>query len=292
MGLFMNKKNECLAGAHVSISGGFYKAIEEGTAIGCTAIQIFTKSNRQWGSKAITDHEAQQFIDAQNNSDIKVVVAHASYLINLGSATPGVQEKSFHALVDEIKRCQQLHIPYLVLHPGTAEADSRNATIEETGKLINKALEQTPHCTVTVLVETMAGQGKSIGSTFEELATILHQVTHKKRIGICFDTCHALAAGYDFTTQESYKDLFKKFDDLIGLEYLKIFHINDSKKEMASRVDRHEDIGKGAIKLPAFAMIMNDHRFTNVPKILETPVTGDAITDYKRNLEVLVNLIK
>ncbi|MDP3787941.1 MAG: deoxyribonuclease IV [Candidatus Chromulinivorax sp.] len=288
----MKEKNQYLVGAHVSISGGFYKAIEEGTAIGCTAIQIFTKSNRQWGSKTITDHEAQQFIDAQNNSDIKVVVAHASYLINLGSTTPGVQEKSLKALVDEIKRCQQLQIPYLVLHPGTAEADSREASIKETGKLINQALEQTHDCTTTILVETMAGQGKSIGSTFEELAAILHQVTHKKRIGICFDTCHAFAAGYDFTTKENYNSLFKKFDDLIGLEYLKIFHVNDSKKEMGAHVDRHEDIGKGAIKLPAFEMIMNDHRFAKVSKILETPVTGDAILDYKRNLEMLVSLIK
>lgn len=288
----MIEKNQYLVGAHVSIAGGFFKAIEEGTEIGCTAIQIFTKSNRQWNSKSITDHEAQQFIEAQKNSDIQVVIAHAAYLINLGSPTPGVQEKSFNALVDEIKRCQQLQIPYLVLHPGTAEADSREASIKETGKLINKALEQTPDCTTTVLVETMAGQGKSIGSSFEELAIILAQVTHKKRIGVCFDTCHTFAAGYNFTTEESYNSLFKKFDDLIGLEYIKIFHVNDSKKEIGAHVDRHEDIGKGAIKLHAFEMIMNDHRFKNIPKILETPVTGDAITDYKRNLEVLVNLIK
>ncbi len=288
----MIKKNQYLVGAHVSVSGGFFKAIEEGVAIGCTAIQIFTKSNRQWHAKSITNDEAQQFIDAQKNSDIQVVVAHAAYLINLGSATPGVQEKSFKALVDEIKRCQQLQIPYLVLHPGTAEATSRETSIKETGNLINKALEQTPDCTTTVLVETMAGQGKSIGSTFEELATILDQVTHKKRIGVCFDTCHTFAAGYDFTTQEGYNSLFKKFDDLVGLEYIKIFHVNDSKKEIGSHVDRHEDIGNGAIKLPAFEMIMNDSRFAKVPKILETPVTGDSVTDYKRNLETLVSLIK
>lgn len=287
----MIKKNQYLVGAHVSIAGGFFKAIEEGTEIGCTAIQIFTKSNRQWNSKSITDQEAQQFIAAQKNSNIQVVVAHASYLINLGSATPDVQEKSFKALVDEIKRCQQLNIPYLVLHPGTAETGMRQETIKETGKLINKALEETSHCTTTVLVETMAGQGKSIGNSFEELATILDQVPHKKRIGVCFDTCHAFAAGYDFTTKESYNNLFKNFDDLIGLEYLKIFHVNDSKKEIDSHVDRHEDIGKGAIKLSAFEMIMNDPRFTNVPKILETPLTSIAINDYKRNLETLIKLI-
>ena len=290
--MFMNEKNQYLLGAHVSITGGFFKAIEEGTQIGCTAIQIFTKSNRQWHARSITDSDAQDFIAAQKNSDIQVVVAHASYLINLGSVTPDVQKKSFAALVDEIKRCQKLQIPYLVLHPGTAEADARQSTIEETGRLINQALQATPDCATTILVETMAGQGKSIGSSFEELATILDQVTHKKRIGVCFDTCHAFAAGYDFRTQEDYDATFKKFDDTIGLEYLKMFHVNDSKKEIGSHVDRHEDIGQGAINLQTFEMIMNDPRFINIPKILETPVTGIAVEDYKRNLNTLIELVK
>jgi deoxyribonuclease-4 len=288
----MKKKNQYLVGAHVSIAGGFFKAIEEGTEIGCTAIQIFTKSNRQWNSKTITNKEAELFIEAQKNSDIKIVVAHASYLINLGSITPGVQQKSFEALIDEIKRCHQLEIPYLVLHPGTAEANSRDATIKETGNLINQALQATSDCTTTVLVETMAGQGKSIGSSFEELAAILTQVTHKKRIGVCFDTCHAFAAGYDFTTQQHYDTTFKQFDDTVGLECIKIFHINDSKKEIGSHVDRHENIGQGAINLHAFAMIMNDPRFKNIPKILETPVSENAIEDYKKNLKTLIELIK
>jgi len=288
----MKEKNQYLLGAHVSITGGFFKAIEEGTQIGCTAIQIFTKSNRQWHARSITDNEAQEFITAQKNSDIKIVAAHASYLINLGSATPDVQKKSFTALVNEIKRCQKLQIPFLVLHPGTAEQKNRELTIQETGKLINQALQATSDCTTTVLVETMAGQGKSIGSSFEELAMILDQVSDKKRIGICFDTCHAFAAGYDFRTQETYDETFTKFDDMIGLQYLKIFHLNDSKKEIASHVDRHEDIGKGAINLQAFAMIINDPRFVNIPKILETPVAGIAIDDYKKNIETLIGLIK
>ncbi len=288
----MKEKNQYLLGAHVSITGGFFKAIEEGTQIGCTAIQIFTKSNRQWHARSITDNDAQEFITAQKNSDITIVVAHASYLINLGSVTPDVQKKSFTALVDEIKRCQKLQIPFLVLHPGTAEPDTREQTIKETGTLINQALQATSDCTTTVLIETMAGQGKSIGSSFEELATMLDQVSDKKRIGICFDTCHAFAAGYDFRTQEDYDAMFKKFDNTIGLQYLRIFHLNDSKKEIASHVDRHEDIGKGAINLQAFAMILNDPRLKNVPKILETPVTGIAVDDYKRNLNILINLIK
>ncbi len=287
----MKEKNQYLAGAHVSIAGGFYKAIEEGTEIGCTAIQIFTKSNRQWNARSITDDDAQQFITAQKNSAIKVVVAHASYLINLGSATPDVQKKSFAALVDEIKRCDKLQIPYLVLHPGTAEAGTIEATLQSTGNYINQALEATSNCSTTVLIETMAGQGKSIGSSFEELAAILAAINDKKRIGVCFDTCHAFAAGYDFTTPESYKETFKKFDATIGLKYIKICHLNDSKKEIGLHVDRHENIGQGAIKLPAFEMIMNDARFENVPKILETPKSDDLEND-KKNLATLIGLIK
>ena len=288
----MKDKNQYLIGAHVSIAGGFYKAIEEGMEIGCTAIQIFTKSNRQWNARSITDEDAQQFIAAQKNSNIKVVVSHASYLINLGSATPDVQKKSFAALVDEIKRCDKLQIPFLVLHPGTAEAGAKEETLKTTGNYINQALEATSNCMTSVLIETMAGQGKSIGSSFEELAAMINQVTDKKRIGVCFDTCHVFAAGYDFTTWQGYEDTFKKFDDTVGLKYIKTFHINDSKKEMGSHVDRHENIGEGAIKLPAFEMIMNDPRWDNVPKLLETPVTTTVVEDYKKNLETLLKLIK
>ena len=287
----MNDKKQYLVGAHVSITGGFFKAIEEGTEIGCTAIQIFTKSNRQWKSKSITDGEAERFITAQKESGVKIVVAHASYLINLGSATHEVQKKSYTALVDEIKRCQQLEIPYLVLHPGTAEAESKEATLKQTGDYINQALEEISDCSTTVLIETMAGQGKSVGSSFEELATMLHQITHKKRIGICFDTCHTFAAGYDFTTPQSYAATFKHFDSTIGLQYLKMFHMNDSKKELNSHVDRHENIGEGAIKLEAFSLIMNDHRFASIPKIAETP-KGDDLENDKKNVNTLIKLIK
>lgn len=291
-GDFMPHKNELLIGCHVSIAGGFYKAIEEGTIIGCTAVQIFTKSNRQWQSKVITDEEAQHFIQAQQSSLIKVVVAHASYLINLGSATPGVQEKSLAALIDEVRRCDKLKIPYLVLHPGTAEPAIKTQTLQQTGAYINEALKQTADCSTTILIETMAGQGKSIGSSFEELAIMLSCITEKNRIGVCFDTCHAFAAGYELRTQDGYEKTMAQFQDTIGLNYLKILHMNDSKKEIGSRVDRHEDIGQGALQLEAFAMIMNDARLQNIPKILETPVTTNAIDDFKRNLNTLTNLIK
>ncbi|MBP6869302.1 deoxyribonuclease IV [Candidatus Babeliales bacterium] len=287
----MTKKKEYFVGVHVSIAGGFFNAIEEGTEIGCTAIQIFTKSNRQWQSKPITSDDKEKFITAQKNSEIKIVVAHASYLINLGSATIETQQKSFIALVDEIKRCQLLQIPFLVLHPGTAEQNNKELTLKFVGNQIDKALKETSDCNVTVLVETMAGQGKSIGSSFEELSTILDSVTIKKRIGVCFDTCHAFAAGYDFTTAQGYKNVFESFDKTIGLHFLKAFHMNDSKKELNSHVDRHESIGEGLINLEAFSMIMNDVRFMNIPKILETPKIDELEND-KKNLKALINLIK
>jgi len=289
----MKDKNQIFAGAHVSIAGGFFKAIEEGTQIGCTAIQIFTKSNRQWNSKPISQEDAQKFIAAQKNSDIKIIAAHASYLINLGSSNQETQTKSFHALIDEVERCHQLQIPYLVLHPGTAELEKKELALEKTGNYINQVLDKTSHTSVTILVENMAGQGTSIGSSFEELAAIIFQIKNKKRIGICFDTCHAFVAGYDFTSQEGYTQMFKKFDTTLGFEYLKMFHMNDSKKGLNSRIDRHENIGQGQIPLQAFSFIMNDPRFLSIPKILETPKDEtDSIKNDKHNLETLLKLIQ
>ena len=285
------KKNQHLIGSHMSVSGGFFNAIADGMEVGCTTIQIFTKSNRQWKAKPITNKDAQLFIDAQKKSTIKAVVSHASYLINLGSITPDVQRKSFDALIDEVKRCHQLEIPYLVLHPGTAEVGARDETLQQTGKYIDQVIQETSNSFVTILIETMAGQGKSIGSSFEDLAKILEQITDKNRIGVCFDTCHVFAAGYDITTEAGYKKTLKDFDTTIGLQHLKAFHMNDSKKSLNSRVDRHENIGEGLIGLKAFELILNDPRFTTVPKILETPQMEDLSND-KKNMQALLNLIK
>lgn len=287
----MNKQSDILIGCHVSIAGGFYKAIEEGMQIGCTAVQIFTKSNRTWYSKPINDQDVEKFLQAQGNSNIRMVVAHASYLINLGSNSADTQKKSYEALVDEIKRCNKLQIPYLVLHPGTAPVDAIEETLQTIGHKINQALQATAGYTTAVLVETMAGQGSTIGTSFAQLATILNQVHDKKRIGVCFDTCHTFVAGYNFMTHDGYTAMIHDFDTQIGLAYLKIFHMNDSKKELGSRVDRHEDIGKGALGLDAFSFIMNDARFAHVPKILETPKMEDLTHDMM-NIGVLLNLIK
>lgn len=291
MGNSMKNNIKYYIGAHMSVSGGFFNAIKDADSIGCTALQIFTKSCRQWKSKPIETQDAELFIQTQKKSHIQVVISHASYLINLGSTTEEVRTKAYNALVDEIIRCNMLEIPYLVLHPGTAEKSEKDATLKNIGSQINKALEETAPITTTILIETMAGQGKSVGSTFEELATILDQIKDKTRIGVCFDTCHAFAAGYDFTTKEGYNRTFQHFDDIIGLQYLKAFHINDSKKELNSHVDRHENIGQGCIPIQAFEMILNDIRFKFIPKILETPHEEDLKNDMK-NLQTLLNLIQ
>ncbi|MGZ6251083.1 MAG: deoxyribonuclease IV [Candidatus Chromulinivorax sp.] len=280
-------KKNILLGVHVSVAGGYFHAIEQGTEIDCTAIQVFTKSNRQWNAKPIEKEQANNFIQAQQKSNIKIVIAHASYLINLSSSTKETQDKSLAALIDEINRCHTLAIPYLVLHPGSYK---KNDDLQFIGKQINYALEQTKSTQVTVLVEIMAGQGNSAGKTFEELKIIVDQINDQTRIGICFDTCHAFAAGYDFTTQDGYKKVFDHFDKIIGLSYLKAFHMNDSKKELGCHVDRHENVGEGKIPLQAFAMIMNDHRFANIPKILETP-KDEGLSNDKKNMETLLNLL-
>jgi deoxyribonuclease-4 len=281
----MDKKNNLL-GAHVSIADGFYNEIKQGEQIDATCIQIFTKSNRQWASKKITQSDKDFFIKTQENSNISVVVAHASYLINLGSKTDETVEKSILALVDELQRCDELLVPYLVLHPGTQRSSNEEESLIFTAAQINKVLEMAKTQTVTLLLETMAGQGSTIGSTFEQLATIINYIKNKKEIGICFDTCHAFASGYRFDTPDLYRNMWKNFDETIGIKNIKAFHINDSKKALGSKVDRHEDIGKGMIGKNAFRMIMQDPRFIKIPKIVETPVKI-GLEDHKRNIEIL-----
>ena len=283
------KKKEPLLGAHVSIAGGFHKAIEEGQKIDCNAVQIFTKSNRQWKAKPIDPIDAEKFIIAQKNSPIKIVVAHASYLINLGSKSKETQEKSYNALVEELKRCDSLKIPYLILHPGTAEPGTEEETAILIGEKISSAINATKN--TAVLVETMAGQGKSIGHTLEKLSTIVDQVSEKSRIGVCLDTCHIFAAGYDLSSQALYKKFFDEFQLKIGIDFIKTIHINDSKKPLNSRVDRHEHIGQGEIGIEVFSQIMNDPQFKNIPKILETPKENE-ITDDLKNLKTLKDLLK
>lgn len=281
------KKKELLIGAHVSITGGFDRAILRGEKMKATCIQIFTKSNRQWKTKPITPERAQIFIAQQKKSSIRVVVAHASYLINLGSTSKVIAEKSLNALIEELHRCDTLQIPYLVLHPGTLHSNNKNESLIFIAEQINEVFKKIKPKYVTLLLETMAGQGNVAGSTFEELATIIQHVKQKKYIGVCVDTCHIFAAGYNFNTLDAYKKLWKNFDNTIGLSKLKVFHINDSKKDLGARIDRHEHIGAGMIKPAAFKLLMQDKKFSTIPKILETPKGDNDLASDIKNLTTL-----
>lgn len=285
------KNSNILLGAHISVAGGFDKSIDRAEEIKTTCMQIFTKSNRQWYAKTITKDEQDAFVTKLKQSSVQVVVAHAAYLINLGSSSEETVEKSIKSLSEELQRCEQLNIPYLVLHPGTARFDDETKSLEFIAHQLNKAITRSKTTHVMVLLETMAGQGNTVGQTFEQLATIIKHTEHKRRVGVCFDTCHAFVAGYDFSTPALYKAMWHEFDKTIGLHKLKAFHINDSKKDLESKIDRHEDIGKGKIPLEAFSLIMNDRQFADIPKIIETP-KGDDLQSDKKNIEKLKNLVK
>jgi len=283
----MKKEHSLLLGAHMSIAGGIDKAIERGESIGCTAIQIFTKSNRQWRAKELSDEEITAFKQAWKNSSIASVVVHASYLLNIGSSDPDLEKKSLEALKVEFQRCADLGIPYLVLHPGSSTTGDEKSCLAKISKNIDKLLGHIPDG--TLLLETMAGQGSQVGYTFEQLAEIIKHADHKKRIGVCIDTCHLLAAGYDFRTEKTYHEMWKHFDATIGIHKLKAIHINDSHKDLGSRVDRHADIGKGKVGLEGFKLLLNDPTLFDVPKILETPRA--ELADYKKNMDVLKGLL-
>lgn len=283
----MEKKQSFLYGAHMSIAGEPAKAIERGESIGCTAIQIFTKSNRQWHAKPITDKEAESFKQTWKNSSIISIIAHASYLINIGSPNKDVEYKSVHALGLEMERCNKLNIPYLVLHPGSHTNGDEQACLERISKNLDDLFDIYDGC--TILLETMAGQGTNVGYTFEQLALIIKHSKHKRRLGICLDTCHVFAAGYDLRTEKSYKAMWEHFDNTIGINKLKAIHMNDSKQELGSQVDRHTDIEKGKIGTKTFELLCNDPQFFDIPKVLETP--KEDLSDDKRNMDTLLGLL-
>ena len=279
---------DILIGAHVSVAGGFDKAIDNGESIGATCIQIFTKSNRQWRAKPIETEAAETYKKRFQESSIKYVVTHASYLINLGSKNKETADKSEEALAIELDRCKALGIPHLILHPGTQGAEEKQTSLEGIAKRINRVFDKTEK--TTLLLETMAGQGTTLGSSFEEIAAIIKNIDDTSRIGVCLDTCHIFASGYKFQTKEEYNEMWKQFDSVIGRKYLKVIHMNDSKKDLGSRVDRHEHIGQGKIGQEAFGHIMNDPRLVKIPKILETP-KDDGDEDDIRNIQLLISLI-
>jgi deoxyribonuclease-4 len=279
-----------LVGAHMSIARGFYKSIDRAEAVGATCMQIFTKSNKQWASKKIMVEDAQQFKERWKNSTIGPVVVHASYLINIGSAQHALRSKSVHALREELERCDILEIPYLIVHPGAAMNSSVDECIEMIAQSIDEIFDSYQG-NAQLLLENTAGQRTAVGTTLEQLAAIYKKIKHKKKIGFCIDTCHAFAAGYDLTTKKEYELFWQQFDALLGIERLRAIHCNDSKKKMGSKVDRHEDIGKGELGLESFRLLMNDERFLHIPKICETPKGDNEQANDARNIETLKNLV-
>lgn len=279
-----------VVGGHMSIAGGLYKSIDRAQEVGATCMQIFTKSNKQWAAKKITQEDAQQFKERWKNSTIGAVVVHASYLINVGSSQHALRTKSIHALREELERCDMLDIPYLIVHPGAATNSSAAECIEMIANSINEIFD-TYQGRAKLLLENTAGQGTAVGTTLEQLAAIYKKIQHKKSIGFCIDTCHAFAAGYDLSTKKGYQSFWQKFDELIGIEKLRAIHCNDSKKKIGCKVDRHEDIGKGELGLESFRLLMNDERFGHIPKICETPKGDDERANDARNIETLKKLI-
>lgn len=287
--MMATKKHTLLLGGHVSIAGGIEKALVRAENMGFTAMQIFTKSNRQWLAKPLTKEAINAYKDASKKTSVKHVVVHASYLINIGSPNKDSAKRATTALAQELRRCEQLGIQYLIFHPGARLSSSIEECLSQIAKNIDAVLDSVPGKSM-LLIENMAGQGTTIGATFEQLSNIRKQVRNKKRVGFCFDTCHAIAAGYDMRSPSAYKKLWELFEKNIGITHLKAFHLNDSKKELNSHVDRHEFINKGTIGLWPFAQICNDERFWDIPKILETPVKTEK--DYESDIRLLVDNIQ
>jgi deoxyribonuclease-4 len=280
-----------LLGAHMSIEGGLDRAFERISFVKGESLQIFSKNQRQWSVPDLTTSEITQFKEARKKWGKGPIAVHDSYLINLANPDTKKSNRAVAAFAEEIRRARNLDIPYLIMHPGSHVGAGIEKGLQHLTANIDRAIKEAGESTpVMVLLETTAGQGTGLGASFEELAQVITNSKYNDRLGVCFDTCHAFAAGYDISTKAGYGKTFAAFDKIIGLERLKFFHLNDSKKELGSRVDRHEHIGKGKIGLKGFMLLMNDTRFANHPMVLETPKEKDLKEDIV-NLKLLKSLI-
>ncbi|MCK4345133.1 MAG: deoxyribonuclease IV [Bacteroidales bacterium] len=276
-------------GAHVSTSGGVENAPVNAFAIGAKAFALFTKNQRQWAAKPLSQENIKAFKEncEKYRYNPEHILPHDSYLINLGHPEKEGLEKSRKAFLDEIQRCEQLGLDKLNFHPGShLNKIDEEACLKTIAESVNIVLDQTRG--VTAVIENTAGQGTNMGHTFEQIRFIIDFVEDKNRVGVCIDTCHAYAAGYDLKTQQGYEETFRKFNDIVGFKFLKGLHINDTKKDFASRVDRHELIAKGFLGEEPFRLIMNDPRFDNLPLILETPDDEK----WKEEIRFLYGLVK
>jgi deoxyribonuclease-4 len=284
------RKTGLLLGAHMSIAGGIHRALERGQDLGCTAIQIFTKNATRWKAGSLTPDEMSLFKRERQRTGI-LVVAHDSYLINLASPDPELLEKSVDAFMDEMERAEQLEIPFIVMHPGAHKGRGKGAGIRSVTRAFNRILKETAGFRVNILVENTAGQGTALGHSFEQLGRIIEETVEPERMGVCLDTCHAFAAGYDLRDKKGYTSAIEELDSLLGLDRLKVLHLNDCKKGLGSRVDRHEHIGRGMLGLQCFQLIMNDSRLRDAPKFLETPKYLDGRDMDPVNLELLRGMV-
>ena len=267
-------------GAHMSIAGGVDLALERGASIGCDVVQVFLKNNMQWSGKALAAAEVARF-----RQQPLPAFAHSSYLINPAATNPIFRSRSITALIDEIHRATLLGVPFIVLHPGAC-GDLRAAT-----QSLDEVFAATQRSPVKIALETTAGQGSCLGHRFEHLAAILQSAKHPSRLAVCVDTCHIFAAGYDIRTAQGYRATVREMEQTFGCEHIVAFHLNDSKKPLGSRVDRHEHIGKGYLGLPAFRNVLRDERWRGLPMVLETPKGPDLAEDVE-NLRRLRRLVQ
>lgn len=284
-----------LLGAHHSIAGGFHRAVERAVETGCECLQIFTRNINRWDVSPIDPADAARFRAAVRAAGLRFVVAHDSYLINPAAQDATLRAKSIASLAEELRRAEQLGIPWVVAHPGAAGEQRPDRAVAKAAAGIAEALERTDGLRAGILIETTAGQGSCLGATFDEIGAMLDAIDARpglrRRAGVCLDTCHVFAAGYALAPRVKLNDTLRRFDDLIGLGRLELIHANDSKREFGSRVDRHEAIGKGKIGRAAFEALVNHPRLAGIPLILETPKEGpdgkpSAAVD-RRNLAVL-----
>ena len=283
-----------ILGAHLSVAGGLENAPRSAADLGCDCLQVFVKNQRQWQARPLTEDQVARFQAARGMAAIGPVVAHASYLLNLASPVASTRKRSIAAMIDELSRCEALTIPHLIFHPGSHLEGTLEAGIKRVVGSLDAVHRACPGYRTMILLENTAGQGSAIGYRFEQLDAILDQVRQPDRLGVCLDTCHLFAAGYDFRKPEDYAAMIAHLDRAIGLARVRCIHVNDSKREAGSRVDRHEHIGKGKIGKKGLAHFLNDHRFVGVPMILETPKGKDGRgTDLdKVNLKRLRALIR
>jgi deoxyribonuclease-4 len=277
-------------GAHMSIAGGVSQALERGRSIGCDAIQMFTKNQRRWAEPEIPIAEVAAFRDLQIETGIYPIASHDSYLINLGSPDDDLWFRSVDSLVRELVRCEMLGVAYVNMHPGSHVGSGEEAGLRRIAEGLDSAHSATPGYQGLTLLETTAGQGSDLGYTFQQLARIIGMVARPERMGICLDTCHTFAAGYDLRTKDGYEATIARLEEVLGLERLKLFHLNGSKGGLGSRLDRHAHLDAGELGLEVFRQLLNDPRFENHPMLLETPKGTDMAEDLV-NLAILRGLV-